>query len=343
MRIVDLRSDTVTVPTPSMRKAMYEAEVGDDVYGEDPTIRELEELGARLTGKEASLFVSSGTMGNQLAILAHTQRGDELICEAESHIFFYEVGAIAALAGVQARTITGSHGLLAPEQVLAVIRPQDIHQPPTSLICLENTHNRAGGVCYPLDTLAKLYEVGKNRNIRLHVDGARIFNAAVKHNVTVDKLTCYTDSVSFCLSKGLGAPVGSLIAGSKDFIEKCRRYRKMLGGGMRQAGIIAAAGIVALNSMVERLQEDHDHARILAEAIANMNFGFDAGTVETNIVVADTTSLGVTAAELAERLSKQGVKISQFGEYKIRMVTHYGVTAEDVQYTINQLARVIKG
>ncbi|HWR45346.1 low-specificity L-threonine aldolase [Sporomusa sp.] len=343
LRFVDLRSDTVTMPTPQMREAMYRAEVGDDVYGEDPTVRELEELGARMTGKEASLFVTSGTMGNQLAILAHTQRGDEIICESDSHIFFYEVGGIAALAGVQARTIPGNHGVLTPELISAAIRPRDIHQPPTSLICLENTHNRAGGVSYPIEVLSSIYTLCKNNNIQLHTDGARIFNAAVRNQVSVDKLTCYTDSVMFCLSKGLCAPVGSLLAGSQEFIEKCRRYRKMLGGGMRQAGIIAAAGIVALNSMVERLNEDHDNARLLANAIANMDIGFNPNAVQTNIVVVDTTTIGKTAAELAARLADQGIKISQFGDYKIRMVTHHGITGDDIEYTINTLASTVKG
>ena len=343
LRFVDLRSDTVTMPTQEMREAIYQANVGDDVYGEDPTVNELEQLGARLSGKEASLFVTSGTMGNQLAILAHTQRGDELICEADSHIFFYEVGGIAALAGVQARTLTGNHGILAAEQIAAAIRPQDIHQPPTTLICLENTHNRAGGVCYPIPTLADINKLSRKNNIHVHIDGARIFNAAVRQNVTIDKLACYADSVTFCLSKGLCAPVGSLLAGSKEFIEKCRRQRKMLGGGMRQAGIIAAAGIVALNSMVEQLHTDHENARLLANAIATMGLGFDADAVETNIVIVDTLPSGQTAAALSGSLAKKGIKVSLFGDYKIRMVTHYGITADDINYTINELSYAIKG
>lgn len=343
MRFVDLRSDTVTMPTPEMREAMYRTEVGDDVYGEDPTVNRLEEMGDQMTGKEASLFVASGTMGNQLAILAHTQRGDEILCEAESHIFFYEVGGLAVLAGVQAKTLAGHQGILTPEVVKAAIRPQDIHQPRSSLICLENTHNRAGGRCYPVETLAGIYTLAQEHTIPVHMDGARIFNAAARHQVAVKKLTAYTDSVMFCLSKGLGAPVGSLLAGSRDFVETCRRYRKMLGGGMRQAGIIAAAGIVALSAMVERLEQDHAHARMLADAIANMGIGFDASDVETNIVVIDTMQSGKTAAELAARFAEQGIKISQFGNYKIRMVTHYGITRDDIQYTIDIMARIIKG
>ncbi|HWR05440.1 low-specificity L-threonine aldolase [Sporomusa sp.] len=343
MRYIDLRSDTVTMPTPQMREAMYRAEVGDDVYGEDPTVKELEELGAHMAGKEASLFVTSGTMGNQLAILAHTQRGDELICESDSHIFFYEVGGIAALSGVQAKTISGTNGILTSALISAAIRPQDIHQPATSLICLENTHNRAGGVSYPIDVLDSIYTLSRNNNIQIHTDGARIFNAAIRNKVSIDKLTCYTDSVMFCLSKGLCAPVGSLLAGTQEFIDKCRRYRKMLGGGMRQAGIIAAAGIVALSSMVERLTEDHDNAGMLANAIANMNIGFDANTVETNILVIDTTSIGIPAAQITARLAEQGIKISQFGDYKIRMVTHHGITGSDINYTAKVLASTVKG
>ncbi|MBP2634149.1 MAG: aromatic amino acid beta-eliminating lyase/threonine aldolase [Firmicutes bacterium] len=343
MRVVDLRSDTVTMPTPQMREAIYHAAVGDDVYGEDPTINELEELGARLTGKEASLFVTSGTMGNQLAVLSHTQRGDEVICETESHIFYYEAAGIAVLSGVQARTLTGDRGILSAEQIASVIRTEDIHQPPTTMLCLENTHNRAGGTCYPLSTLASIYELSKKNNIHVHMDGARVFNAAVKQNVSIDKISCYSDSVTFCLSKGLCAPVGSLVAGSKKFIEKCRRQRKLLGGGMRQAGFLAAAGIVALNSMVEQLYIDHENARLLADGLANMAIAFDADTVETNIVIIDTLPLGQTAAQLSHKLAEKGIKVSQFGEHKIRMVTHYGITADDVNYTINELSSIVKG
>ena len=343
MRVVDLRSDTVTMPTPKMREAIYHAAVGDDVYGEDPTINELEELGARLTGKEASLFVTSGTMGNQLAVLSHTRRGDEVICETESHIFFYEAAGIAVLSGAQARPLTGDRGILSAEQIAAVIRPQDIHQPPTTMLCLENTHNRAGGTYYSLSSLADIYELSKRNNIHVHMDGARVFNAAIKQNVNVDKIACYSDSVMFCLSKGLCAPVGSLLAGSKHFIEKCRRQRKLLGGGMRQAGFLAAAGIVALNSMVDQLYIDHENARLLADGLANMSIGFDAGTVETNIVIVNTLPLGLTAAQLSHKLAEKGIKVSQFGTHKIRMVTHCGITADDVNYTLTELSSIVKG
>ena len=272
MKMIDLRSDTVTLPTAQMREAMYRAEVGDDVYGEDPTLVELETLGARMTGKEAGLFVTSGTMGNQVAVLTHTQRGDEVICEAESHIFYSEVAGLAVLSGVQARTVPSIKGIMSAETIEAAIRPQDIHQPKTTLICLENSHNRAGGTCYSLDSLAAIRKMADRRKLPVHMDGARLFNAALAQGVTVDKITQYADTVQFCLSKGLCAPVGSLLVGPADFIARARRYRKMLGGGLRQAGILAAAGIVALQHMVDRLAEDHANAAKLAEAVASAGF-----------------------------------------------------------------------
>ena len=275
MNRIDLRSDTVTLPTAQMREAMYRAEVGDDVYGEDPTLIELEALGARMTGKEAGLFVTSGTMGNQVAVLTHTQRGDEVICEAESHIFYSEVAGLAVLSGVQARTVPSIKGILSAETIEAAIRPQDIHQPKTTLICLENSHNRAGGTCYSLDSLAAIRKMADRRKLPVHMDGARLFNAALAQGVTVDKIAQYADTVQFCLSKGLCAPVGSLLVGPADFIARARRYRKMLGGGLRQAGILAAAGIVALQNMTDRLAEDHANAAQLAEAVASAGFAID--------------------------------------------------------------------
>jgi threonine aldolase len=343
MQIVDLRSDTVTLPTSEMRRAMYEAEVGDDVYGEDPTIRQLEQLGAQIAGKEAALFVASGTMGNQIATMIHAQRGDEIICESESHIYYYEVGGLAYLAGVQARPLIGVKGILTPESIRQAIRGIDIHQPKTALICLENTHNRAGGVCYSSHDMASIKELADCYNIPVHIDGARIFNAAVAQNVMVDELTQYAHSVTFCLSKGLCAPVGSLLTGSQEFIEKARRYRKMLGGGMRQAGILAAAGIVALKTMVDRLAEDHLHARILGAAIANLGLTIDLSTIQTNIVLFDVAGLPMTTEDMVTKLNQYGVKVSQFGDNKLRMVTHHGITKADIEYTLDVLARIIKG
>lgn len=343
MRTVDLRSDTVTRPTPVMRKAMFEAEVGDDVYREDPTIIKLEEMGAELTGKEAGLFLTSGTMGNQVAVMAHTNKSDEVICETESHIFYFEVGGIACLSGAQPRPLTGDRGILSAEQIRSAIRGKDVHIPDTGLICLENTHNRAGGTCYPLDTLQAIQQVALTHGIPVHMDGARLFNAAVALGVTAKDITKHVETVQFCLSKGLGAPVGSLLTGSKEFIERCRRFRKMLGGGLRQAGILAAAGIVALTDMVDRLAEDHAHARILAEGLANLGLKVDMATIQTNIVIFDVAPTGKTANIFAEQLRASGVKVNVFGDYRIRMVTHYGVTRDDIDYTLAVISCIVQG
>ncbi len=342
MEIIDLRSDTVTKPTPEMRQAMFQAEVGDDVYGEDPTIIELEQLGARMTGKEAGLFVTSGTMGNQIAVMAHTQRGDEVICEAEAHIYYSEVAGMSVLAGVQTRTLPSVKGILSAETIEAAIRSADIHQPRSGLICLENSHNRAGGTCYPQETLAAIRKVSDRHKIPLHIDGARLFNAAVAQGVTVDKIAQYADSVQFCLSKGLCAPVGSLLVGKADYIARCRRYRKMLGGGMRQAGIMAAAGLVGLHSMIERLAEDHANARLLADSLTSAGFAIDLTTVQTNIVIIDCSRMGLKAADFVAKLKKQGVLANVFGEYRIRMVTHHGITAAEISLVVDTLNRLMK-
>ena len=341
MQIVDLRSDTVTHPTPQMRKAMYEAEVGDDVYREDPTIIKLEELGAQMTGKEAGLFVASGTMGNQIAVMAHTKKSDEVICETESHIFYYEVGGIACLSGAQPRPITGVNGILTADQIKSVIRSNDVHAPDTGLICLENTHNRAGGTCYTLENLEAIAQLATAHALPVHMDGARIFNAAVALGVSAAEIAHHTQTVQFCMSKGLGAPVGSLLTGSKDFINKSRRFRKMVGGGMRQAGILAAAGLVALTNMVDRLADDHKHARILGEELANLGLKIDLSTVQTNIVIFDVSPTGKTAKVFADQLRSGGIKVNEFGEYKIRMVTHYGISRKDIDYTLAVVARII--
>lgn len=345
LRIVDLRSDTVTKPTPEMRQAMYDAEVGDDVYGEDPAVRELEELGAQLTGKAAGLFVASGTMGNQIAAMTKSSSGDEVICEAESHIFYYEAGGLARLAGVQTRPLTGTKGLLCADQIRQAIRPQDIHQPKTALICVENTHNRAGGVCYPLPQLAEIKELASANNIWVHMDGARVFNAAVAQNVPVDKITANADSVMFCLSKGLCSPVGSLLVSDREFIAEARRNRKMLGGGMRQAGILAAAGLVSLRTMVDRLADDHAHARRLGKGIEDLGFDVDMASVQTNIVVfaiPPKFRQKITAQNLVAELKARGIKVNQFGEAKVRMVAHQGIGKDDVDHAINVLAGLLK-
>ena len=343
MKIIDLRSDTVTIPTEEMRQAMYKAEVGDDVYGEDPTVRKLEELGASLAGKEASLFVTSGTMGNQIAAMTHTQKGDEIICEAQSHIFYYEVGGLACLSNAQARQIPAPMGILSASLIEPAIREENVHLPRTGLICLENSHNRAGGTCYSLYGLAEIKNLANSYSIPVHIDGARIFNAAVAAGTTVAQIAQHADSLQMCLSKGLCAPVGSLLTGSKAFIDKARRYRKMLGGGMRQAGIIAAAGIVALTKMTERLAEDHENARYLAEALTDIGFEVDMNTIQTNIVIFDTKPFGVKAESFVENLAALGIKGSDFGEYKVRLVTHNGIEKADISHAIQIISRLAKG
>ncbi|ADL07436.1 low-specificity L-threonine aldolase [Thermosediminibacter oceani] len=340
-KYIDLRSDTVTLPTPEMREAMYRAEVGDDVYGEDPTVRRLEEMAAEITGKEAAMFVTSGTQGNQVCIMTHTRPGDEIILEEKSHIFTYEVGGIGYLAGVQARLIPGKRGVMDPTDIEAAIREDDLHFPRTSLICVENTHNRAGGTVIPMDTLEKTYEVAKKHGIPVHMDGARIFNAATYLGVPVRDIARYADSVMFCLSKGLCAPVGSIVAGSRDFINRARKFRKMLGGGLRQAGFLAAAGIVALEKMTERLKEDHENARLLAEGLNSIpGISIDMKTVQTNIVICDISGLGISGNELAGRLLEKGIKINGGSGSLVRFVTHYGIDKNDVLRTVEAVKEI---
>ena len=328
--IVDLRSDTLTLPTPAMREAMARAEVGDDVWEEDPTVRRLEELAARRTGKDAALFVSSGTQGNLVSVLTQTRPGQEVILDADCHIFNYEVAGAAMFGGVQTLPVKTARGFLAPEQVREQIRPSNVHIPMTGLVCLENTHNRHGGTCCTPEEISAVAAVAHAGGVPVHLDGARIWNAAVALGRPVAEFARHVDSLTFCLSKGLGAPVGSLVCGSTELIARARRVRKMLGGGMRQVGVLAAAGLVALESMVDRLAEDHAHARKLAEGVAGLRLvRLDLASVETNIVIfhvdrPDGAGLLVTGA-LARK-----VKIHQIGPTSIRCVTHKDVDAEDV-------------
>ena len=340
--MIDLRSDTVTKPTEEMRKAMYSAEVGDDVYKEDPTVRELEETAAEILGKEAALFVTSGTQGNQIAVLTHCRPGQELLLEEESHIFYYESGAVAALAGVQTRTIPGLRGAMEPEDVLNAIRTEDIHYPETGLICLENTHNRAGGAVIPVENMEAVYSIAQANKVPVHLDGARLFNAAAAAGVDVKEFAKNTDTVQICLSKGLGAPVGSIIAGDADFITTARKWRKRLGGGMRQAGVIAAPGLIALTKMKDRLGEDQWNARVLAEAIEAIPGIKLARQPETNIVVADVEGLNITSDVFVERLRSEGVISGTFGPTFVRFVTHYDVTEDQIQKAIDAIAKVAK-
>ncbi len=340
--MIDLRSDTITQPTEEMRRAMAEAELGDDVYGEDPTVNRLQELAAEMLGKEEALLVTSGTQGNQVSILAHCPPGSEVIIEEEAHIFYYEAGAAAALAGVQFRTLSGERGAPDAAGVRDAIRDEDIHFPPTSLICLENTHNRAGGAVIPLEKMERIYEVARERAIPVHLDGARLFNAAVAAGLPARKFASCADTVQICLSKGLAAPVGSLIAGPRRWIARVRRWRKRLGGGMRQAGIIAAPGIVALQKMVDRLVEDHANARYLAEGLAAMpGIELNPGLVDTNIVVAVLKKM--KAAELSAALQERGILAGSFGSRQIRFVTHKDVSRAQVEKALPVINAVLKG
>ncbi|MGM0903193.1 MAG: low-specificity L-threonine aldolase [Bacillota bacterium] len=340
--MIDLRSDTVTKPTEEMRKAMYEAEVGDDVYGEDPTVRLLEEKAADILGKEAALLVTSGTQGNQIAVLTHCRPGQEIILEAESHIFYYESGAVAALGGVQTRTIAGVRGAMNPEAVKNAIRGVDIHYPVTGLISIENTHNRAGGAVVPVENMKEIYEIAKANQIPVHIDGARLFNAAEGVGVEVKEFAQHADTVQFCLSKGLGAPVGSIIAGNQEFIHAARKWRKMLGGGMRQAGIIAAPGLIALTKMRERLGEDHANARKLADEIDNIDGLRVENKVETNIVVVDVKELGVSSEEFVAHLYSEGVLAGGFGPTSVRFVTNFDVSDGQLEDAIAAILRAAK-
>ena len=339
-RVVELRSDTFTLPTDSMRRAMAAAEVGDDVWDEDPTIHRLQERAAEMVGKEASLFVPSGTMGNLCALLTHTESGQEVLVEGESHIFHSEVAGASVVGGLQLRPLETPDGRLQPEQVRAAIREPDIHQPPTGLLCLENTHNRRGGTCLSSPQTQALCDVAHEASFPVHLDGARVFNAAVALDVDARQLTGPVDSVMFCLSKGLSAPVGSMLAGSTAFIERARRWRKLLGGGMRQAGVLAAAGLCALDEMVGRLADDHRNARRLAEGLQGLpGIGIDLARVETNMVFGDCQP-PLTAAAFIERCGEAGILLDQASLHRWRMVTHRGVTADDVDYAIDSVRRL---
>jgi threonine aldolase len=344
METVDLRSDTVTLPSPAMREAMYRAELGDDVYGEDPTVNRLEAMAAERMGKEAALFVASGTMGNLTALLTHCQRGHEVIVGQKAHMFLLEAGGSAALGGIHPRAVPNQpDSTLRLEDIEAAIRPENPHYPRTRLICLENTHNRCGGAVLSPEYTDSVGELAGRHGLAVHLDGARVFNAAVALGVDVRDLTRSVDSVQFCLSKGLSAPVGSLLCGTQAFIAEARRWRKVLGGGMRQAGVIAAAGIEALDNMVDRLADDHANARRLAEGLAEMSgFAVDLGSVQTNIIIWSLTAEQATPQEVVERMGAQGVKISAIGGGRFRAVTHYGIEASDIDRAVDVTRRVME-
>ena len=339
--IVDLRSDTLTLPTPAMREAMARAEVGDDVWGEDPTVQRLEATAAARLGKEAGLFVASGTMGNLVSVVAHTQAGQEVVLDLDSHIYNYEVAGGTIVGNVQMRPVKTERGFLTPEQVQEALRPANIHIPPTGLVCLENTHNRHGGTCCAPEQIAAVAAVAHAAGVPVHMDGARLFNAAVALEREPREFAQPVDSLTFCLSKGLGAPVGSVVCGSAAFIERAKRIRKMVGGGMRQAGILAAAGLISLDRMVDRLAEDHVHARTLAEAVAAMpGLVVDLASVQTNIVIirvdrGDRPRSTAAAEELVKGCAARKVKIHAMGPAAIRCVTHKDVDAEDIRRAVD--------
>jgi threonine aldolase len=342
--MIDLRSDTVTHPTDTMRQAMARAEVGDDVYGEDPTVNRLEERAAELMERDAAIFVPTGTMGNQIAIHIHTHPGSEVVAEAGSHVFNFEMGAMAALSGALPRPVATDNGLLEPEQVETAIQPAAGYRTPTSLVVLENSHNLAGGRVSSPTRMAELIAVARRFELPVHLDGARICNAAAALGVTASELSAGCDTVMFCLSKGLGAPVGSILVGDTDVITEARRIRKMLGGGMRQAGVIAAAGLVALDEVLPLLSEDNRRAQELAVALASIpQIALDPSTVETNIVFFSLEkTAGMSAAELASRLTEEGVMCYPLGGDSIRMVTHYHISDEDISTVVDITSKMLR-
>lgn len=340
MNYIDLRSDTVTKPTLAMRAAMAAAEVGDDVYGDDPTVNELERLAAEMLGKEAAMFVTSGTMGNQLGIMSQTRRGDEIIAGAQSHIVMHEVGAAAVLSGVSIRQIDYPNCVPVPEMIAARIRPDDIHEPPTALICVENA--LANGRVVPLETMAEIRKIADANNLPIHMDGARVFNAATALGVDVKEITQYTDTLSCCLSKGLCSPVGAIFAGPKATVDRARKWRKLLGGGMRQAGILAAAGIISLKDMTKRLGEDHKNARRMAELLNALDgVSVDMDSVQINMVFFKLDRPAALKDALPDMMKEKGVIISpeELGEF--RFVTNNDVSAKDVEYAVSTFASLI--
>jgi threonine aldolase len=345
VKTIDLRSDTVTLPTQTMRKAIYNAELGDDVFGEDPTTKRLEEMAAERMGKEAAMLVASGTMGNLVSILTHCRRGEEVILGDQSHTFVYEAGGVSAVGGIHPHTVVNQpDGTMRLEDIEAAIRGKNVHFPRSRLICLENTHNRCYGSALTAQYTESVAKLAADHGLAVHLDGARIFNAAIALGLDATELTRYVDSVSFCLSKGLSSPVGSVICGSSEFIAEARRNRKVLGGGMRQSGIIAAAGITALEQMVDRLAQDHENALRLAEGIARTEgLSIELSKVQTNIVYFNIPDDRLTAETLVRRLAENRIKILQVGPERLRAVTHYGINADDIDSTLDAVSKIMTG
>ena len=341
-KVIDLRSDTVTLPTPEMREAMHSAELGDDVFGEDPTVNKLEAMAAEKLGKEAAVLVSSGTQGNLVSVLAHCQRGDEVILGNMAHTFRYEAGSVSAFGGVHVFTVPNDEqGRLDPADVEEAIRPSNVHFPHTALICMENTHNLCGGATLLPDDIAPVSQVAKRHDLPMHLDGARIFNAAVATNTDVKDIAEHFDSITFCLSKGLSCPVGSVVCGSEEFVQKARRIRKGLGGSMRQAGIIAAAGVVALETMIDRMADDHSNARTLAEGLAEIpGLSIELEKVHSNMVMVDVEKQPSNG--IVEALAEHKVKTMDRGSGNLRLVTHYGIEEDDIGHTIKAFRDIMK-
>jgi threonine aldolase len=342
-KIIDLRSDTVTKPSPAMRRAMAEAEVGDDVYIEDPTVNRLQERAAEIFGREAGLFVPSGSMGNLTCIMAQAERGQEVICEAAGHIYNYEMASMAALAGVLPRVIPTSDGIMAWEQIAPAIREKTYTRPQTALVALENTHNMAGGTVYPTQLAHAICDKAHEDGLKVHLDGARVFNAAVSVGQSVAEITKKFDSVQFCFSKGLGAPVGSMIVGSRNLIERCRVIRKMLGGGMRQVGVLAAAAAVALEEGPKRLCIDHENGQVLAQGLANIpRILIQPEKVQTNIVIYDVGETGLATSEFLKRLAAHKVLAGPVDAKRVRMVTHLDVDRGDIEEALKVIGEVVR-
>lgn len=339
---IDLRSDTVTMPTEEMRKAMYEAEVGDDIMGEDKTVRELEEVSAGLLGKEAALFVTSGTMGNQIAVMAWAQRGEEIIVGDHAHIYIMESGALAALSQVQTRTLNSPDGIYDLKEMETAIQEKGVQNPRTALICVEDTFYLNAGLVVPQENLEAVKKLGEQYAVPVHMDGARIFNASVRSGVPLDKIAGTADSVMFALTKGLAAPFGGILAGSREFIEEARYLKQRIGGGLRQGGFMAAPGIVALQTMIPRIAEDHHHAQLLAEGLNNMNvFGVDPKRIHTNIVTGTVEDLGITIEDFLTRLHERGILAKRISKTEFRMVTHYGIEEEHIHRVISAVDEIL--
>lgn len=343
MRTIDLRSDTFTLPTKEMLETIIEAELGDDVEREDETVNKLQELAAMMFGAEDALLVPSGTQGNLISMLVHCRRGDEIILESEAHMYYYEVGGMSALVGAIPHLVRGNRGVFGPEQVEQAIRPSDpLHYPPSRLLEIENTHNRAGGCCWTEKQVAAVSKVAREHDMKVHIDGARIFNAALAMDVSVKDYMRHVDSISFCLSKGLSCPVGSVLVGSKEFIEQARIYRKMVGGGMRQAGVIAAPGIYALKNLVSRLKDDHDNARTLAKGLVSIEgIDVDMKSVQTNIVIANVSGTGMTSDEFVALCKTNGILIFSFGPETVRFVTRRGIAKDDIKELLERLRKAL--